>query len=66
MHQIIEFFKKYDGDEKFARIHKRIIENEQNINDKDLFVVLFKNKQFVEEQIFTNAQMLNNTPILKP
>ena len=58
-------FQKYDGDEKFARIHKRIIENEQNINDKDLFVVLFKNKQFVEEQIFTNAQMLNNTPYFK-
>lgn len=58
-------FQKYDGNEKFARIHKRIIENEQNINDKDLFVVLFKNKQFVEEQIFTNAQMLNNTPYFK-
>ena len=58
-------FQKYNRDEKFSRIHKRIMENEQNINDQDLFIVLFKNKQFVEEQIFTNADLLKNIPYFK-
>lgn len=53
--------QKYDGDVKYTRIHKRLIERE-NISDSErkIFEALTGVKQDADEQVLQNTQLLDN------
>lgn len=60
---------KYLGDDKYARIHKRISEKAKsnsdfasavNLTERRIFAALTAVKQLTDEQILNNQQLLNN------
>ena len=52
---------KYDNDEKYVRLHKRLMEKEPLTNsDKKLFSILSNLKSKVDNQIEKNTQVLLN------
>lgn len=52
---------KYAGDSKYARVHKRIMENaEIKKSEVKVFEALERIKGNVDEQVFNNGQVLQN------
>jgi type I restriction enzyme R subunit len=52
---------KYDNDEKYARLHKRLMEkNPLTDNESKLFEALSGLKSAVDQQIEQNSKMLEN------
>jgi type I restriction enzyme R subunit len=52
---------KYDNDEKYARLHKRLFEKKTlTISERKLFETLQGLKQEVDSQILQNSKMLDN------
>jgi len=52
---------KYSGDKKYARIHKRLMENKTIMaSDGKVYIVLNEIKKNVDEQVFQNGQVLLN------
>ena len=52
---------KYQNDEKYARLHKRVLEKEGiTIRESVIYKVLLNIKAEADEKVLTNNQMLNN------
>ena len=52
---------KYENDAKYARIHKRLLEQgKMNLKESQLFEVLIDLKKDVDKQILLNSKMLDN------
>ena len=53
--------EKYENDEKYARLHKRLMEKDPlTDSDKKLFEALSGLKHIVDEEILQNSRMLDN------
>ncbi len=57
--------QKYSGDTKYARLHKRLLERQQQANDlcdseRKIFGALQGIKQDADEQVLNNSQILDN------
>ena len=58
--------QKYSGDEKYTRIHKRLIEkNIMSANKRQIFQALNDVKHDTDEQILQNLQIINNEGYFK-
>lgn len=52
---------KYDNDEKYARLHKRILETKRvNARESIIFEALSDIKQQADQKVLDNARMIQN------
>lgn len=56
---------KYFGDEKYVKIHKRVIEKIYDINEKDLNDILVKLKEEIDDMILRRYDILDNESFFK-
>src|SRR5574344_360762 len=69
IHQLNEFNSryliKYSGDEKYVKIHKRVIERIPNFNEKELNDILIKLKEEIDNMILKRYDILDNESFFK-
>jgi type I restriction enzyme R subunit len=56
---------KYESDEKYARVHKRLMENGLQAKESQLHEALMETKQKADDTILHNAQIIDNEEYFK-
>ncbi|MWP46681.1 type I restriction endonuclease subunit R [Gilliamella sp. Pas-s27] len=58
--------KKYQGDRKYTRLHKRLLENHQTqASERNIYEALFGVKQNTDDLVLRNLQILDNESYFK-
>lgn len=56
---------KYESDEKYARIHKRLVEDGLPAKESELHAALMETKELADETILHNSDIINNEEYFK-
>ena len=56
---------KYNGDEKFVKVHKRVIEKISDFNEQNLNSILLKLKTEIDDLLLRQYEIMDNEPYFK-
>ncbi len=59
------YLVKYNGDEKFVKIHKRVLDKISDFNEQNLNVILLNLKNEIDDLLLRQYEIMDNEPYFK-